>query len=46
MAMALEAFVRTVASFLLLPRLVLDPTDEDAARAVFRAAVVEGVGAR
>lgn len=38
-----EAFIRIVASFLLLPRVVVDPMDEDAARTLFRVAVIEGV---
>jgi AcrR family transcriptional regulator len=38
-----EAFVRIVASFLLLPRVVIDPLDEDAARTVFRDTVIQGV---
>jgi AcrR family transcriptional regulator len=38
-----EAFIRIVASFLLLPRVVVDPLDEDAARTLFRVSVIEGV---
>lgn len=43
---ATEAFVRMVLSFLLFPRLVADPDDEDAVRAIFRASVSEGAGPR
>jgi AcrR family transcriptional regulator len=38
-----EAFVRLVASFLVLPRVVVDPLDDEAARTVFRDTVIEGV---
>lgn len=38
-----EAFIRIVASFLLLPRVIVDPMDEDSARTLFRVAVIEGV---
>lgn len=41
---ATEAFVRIVLSFLLFPRLVADPDDEEAVRAIFRASVSEGAG--
>jgi hypothetical protein len=41
-----EIFVRLIASFLLLPRLALDPEDDEAVRALFRACVVEGLGQR
>jgi hypothetical protein len=39
-----EVFVRLIASFLLLPRLVLDPDDDAAVRALFRECVVQGLG--
>jgi AcrR family transcriptional regulator len=38
-----DAFIRIVASFLLLPRVVIDPMDEDAARTLFRVAMIDGV---
>jgi TetR/AcrR family transcriptional repressor of uid operon len=38
-----EIFVRLIASFLLLPRLALDPEDDEAVRALFRECVVEGL---
>jgi hypothetical protein len=38
-----EIFVRLIASFLLLPRLALDPEDDAAVRALFRECVVEGL---
>jgi AcrR family transcriptional regulator len=41
-----EIFVRLIASFLLLPRLALDPGDDEAVRALFRECVVEGLGQR
>jgi len=41
-----EIFVRLIASFLLLPRLALDPEDDEAVRALFRECVVEGLRQR
>jgi len=41
-----EVFVRLIASFLLLPRLVLDPDDDGAVRALFRECVVLGLAPR
>ena len=39
-----EVFVRLIASFLLLPGLVLDPNDPDAVRALLRECLVKGLG--
>jgi TetR/AcrR family transcriptional repressor of uid operon len=39
---ATEAFVRIVLSFLLFPRLLVDPDDEEAVRSIFRASLSEG----
>lgn len=41
---ATEALVRIVLSFLLFPRLIVDPDDEEAVRAIFRASVSEEAG--